>query len=251
MEIRLNRFIAQSGYCSRRKADSLIKEGKVKVNGLVVSDLGVKINPAKDVVEIDGQIIRRQTKPVYIKLYKPRGYLTALGKDRFGKKTLTDLFQEIGLKEKVFPVGRLDYDSEGLLILTNDGDFANILVHPKYEVKKVYHLKLSGSVDTERLERFKRGTYLEDGFFKPDMVKVLTKGKDFTWVSVVIHSGKKRILRRFFGAFGHTVLRLIRVKVGNIELDNLKPGQFNYIPQPEIRRLIKMVLKDEERNYLK
>ena len=133
---RLNKFIASTGYCSRRKADEIIKKGKVKVNGKVIKELGLKINPDKDKVEIEGKLLKKPEEKLYYKLYKPVGYLTALGKDKFGRKTLTDLFKEIGFKKKVFPVGRLDYNSEGLLILTNDGDFAQKLMHPKIKFLK-------------------------------------------------------------------------------------------------------------------
>lgn len=245
MEIRLNRFIAQSGCCSRRKADQLIKEGKVKVDGRVVTDPWLKVDPDRDTVEVEGRPVKPAGRKVYIKLYKPRGYLTALGRDRFGRKTLTDLFEEIGLKESVFPAGRLDYDSEGLLILTNDGSFANMLIHPRHQVEKVYHLKVSGHPDIKKLQQ---GTHLEDGFFRPDRVRILSKGKGFAWVEVAIHSGKKRILRRFFKALGHTVLRLIRVKIGNIHTGSLKPGQYSYIPASQIDKLINTVKEDEERN---
>lgn len=239
MNIRLNKFISESGYCSRRKADELIKAGKVKVNSNVVTELGYKVDTEVDKVYIDGTLINPKKDKVYIKLYKPRGYLTALGRDRFGKKTLSDLFREIGLRDRVFPVGRLDFDSEGLLILTNDGYFANLLTHPKYNVSKVYKVMLEGVIDKDKLEDMKRGLVLEDGFFKPDEIKIVSLGRNKTWVEVAIHSGKKRILRRFFKSFGHKVLRLIRVKIDGISIDDLKPGEFDYIPKSYIERLIK------------
>lgn len=239
MNIRLNKFISESGYCSRRKADELIKAGKVKVNSNVITELGYKVDTEVDKVYIDGTLINPKKDKVYIKLYKPRGYLTALGRDKFGKKTLSDLFQEIGLRDRVFPAGRLDFDSEGLLILTNDGYFANLLTHPKYNVSKVYKVMLEGVIDKDKLEDMKRGTVLEDGFFKPDEIKIVSLGRNKTWVEVTIHSGKKRILRRFFKSFGHKVLRLIRVKIDGISIDDLKPGEFDYIPKSYIERLIK------------
>ena len=160
MQVRLNKYIAQSGICSRRKADELIKEGKVKVNGEIVKDLGAKINPEKDIVEINGNIIKPIEKKIYIKIYKPVGYLSAVGKDKFGRKTLTDLLKELNIKESLFPVGRLDYNSEGLLILTNDGEFANKIAHPKHEVKKVYHVEVVPKVDEETLNQMKKGAVL-------------------------------------------------------------------------------------------
>ncbi len=207
--IRLNRFISQSGMCSRRKADILIKEGRVKVNGKVVTQPGIKIDPERDTVEIDGKLIKPQEKKVYIKVYKPRGYLTQLGKDKFGRKTLSDLMEEAGIKEKVFPAGRLDFDSEGLLILTNDGDFANIIMHPRKKIPKKYIVEVKGRVSSETFNKMKKGKKLNDTFLKPDDIKILKKKKNSTILEITIHTGQKRIIRRFMKSFGYSVLSLI------------------------------------------
>ncbi|MGB9766585.1 MAG: pseudouridine synthase [Sulfurihydrogenibium sp.] len=244
--VRLNKFIAQSGYCSRRKADQLILEGKVKVNGQTVKDLGIKIDPEKDTVEVDGQTIKPKENKIYLLIYKPVGYLSALGKDKFGRKTLTDLLQELKIPYKLFPVGRLDYNSEGLLILTNDGDFANKVAHPRNEIKKVYKVQVVGNVTDETLDKMRKGTQLEDGFFKPDDIKILKRNSDSTWLMVEIHSGKKRIIRRFMDSFSHRVKRLIRVKIDSIELGNLKPFQYRYLTSKEVRRIL-----NEERDSAK
>ena len=228
-KVRLNRFIASSGYCSRRKADELILKGRVKVNGEFIKNLGLKINPNIDKVEIDGKLIKPVERKVYIKLYKPRRVLTQLGKDKFGRETLSDLFSKIGIKEKVFPVGRLDYESEGLLILTNDGDFANKIMHPKNKISKRYIVKVKGIVNSKTLDKMKRGTQLEDIFLKPDKIAIVKKDKSFTTLDITIHSGQKRIIRRFMKAFGFEVIKLKRIKIGNIELGNLKPSQWEYI----------------------
>ena len=166
---------------------------------------------------------------MYIKLYKPRGYLTELGKDKFGRKTLTDLFKETGIKEKVFPVGRLDYESEGLLILTNDGEAANLIMHPKNKVAKTYIVEVKGRVNLDKFNRMRKGILLEDGFLKPDDIKIVKKRRSSTIIEITIHSGQKRVIRRFMKSFGHPVLRLIRVKVGKVSLENLKPGEWEYI----------------------
>ncbi len=229
MEVRLNKFISSTGYCSRRKADELIERGKVKVNGKVVKELGLKINPEKDTVEVEGKILKQKDKKTYIKLYKPRGYLTQLGKDKFGRKTLTDLFKEVGIKEKVFPVGRLDYESEGLLLLTNDGDTANLIMHPKNKVKKTYVVEVKGRVNLEKFNKMKKGIRLEDGFLKPDDIKILKKKKNSTLLEITIHSGQKRVIRRFMKAFGHPVTRLIRTDIGRVKLGDLKPGQWEKV----------------------
>jgi len=237
MQVRLNKYIAQSGICSRRKADELIKEGKVKVNGEIVKDLGVKINPEKDLVEVEGNIIKPVEKKIYIKIYKPVGYLSAVGKDKFGRKTLTDLLKELDIKESLFPVGRLDYNSEGLLILTNDGEFANKIAHPKHEIRKIYHIEVVPKVNEERLNQMKKGAVLEDGFFKPDKVEILKHTKDSTWLLFEIHSGKKRILRRYVSKFNHKVRRLVRVKIDSISIENLKPRQFKHLTDKEVRSI--------------
>lgn len=233
--IRINKYIASSGCCSRRKAEELIKEGKVFVNGKKITDLSFKINPEKDIVKIDDKIIKPVEKDIFIKIYKPRKYLTQLGKDKFGRKTLSDLLQEIGIKEKVFPVGRLDYDSEGLLILTNNGEVAYKLSHPKFEKEKVYDVLVDGII--KDLEKLQKGIMLEDGFFKPDDIKILRYEDGKTWLRIKIHSGKKRIIRRFMDAFGHKVLRLIRIKMDNIELGNLKPKEYRFLTEEEIKKL--------------
>ena len=236
--VRLNKFIAQSGYCSRRKADQLILEGKVKVNGKTTKDLGTKIDPKKDIVEIDGQKIKPKENKIYLLIYKPVGYLSQLGKDKFGRKTLTDLLQELKIPYKLFPVGRLDYNSEGLLILTNDGDFANKIAHPKNQIKKIYQVQVFGNISDEILEKMKNGTILEDGFFKPDDIKIIKRNTNTTWLTIEIHSGKKRIIRRFMDSFGHKVKRLIRVKIDNIELGNLKPFQYRYLTSKEVKKFV-------------
>lgn len=233
--VRLNRFIAQSGICSRRKADILIQEGKVKVNGIIVKELGIQINPEKDIVEVEGKIIKPDEKKIYIKIYKPVGYLSELGKDKFRRKTLTDLLNEIGIKEKLFPIGRLDYNSEGLLLLTNDGDFANKIAHPKNEIKKVYNVEVYPIIDNETFNKMLDGIELEDGFFKPDKLEIIKNTAKTTWLRFEIHSGKKRILRRYISKFGHKVKRLIRIKIDGINLENLKPYQFKYLTKEEVK----------------
>ncbi|NPA17016.1 pseudouridine synthase [Persephonella sp.] len=239
--VRLNKFIASSGCCSRRKADELILAGRVSVNGKPAIHPGQQVDPQKDVVELDGKRIKPVEKKIYIKLYKPRGYLTALGKDRFGRKTLTDLFKEKGIDFPVFPAGRLDYDSEGLLILTNDGEFANTLMHPSKKIPKTYVVQVKGRVNLEKFNSMRKGRKLEDTFLKPDDIKILKKGKNDTWLEITIHSGQKRVVRRFMSSFGHPVKRLIRTKVGRIELGNLKPGMWEKISDNERKRTINLV----------
>ena len=238
MEVRLNKFLSQAGITSRRKADELIKQGRVKVNQEVVKDLGFKIDPSKDKVFVDEKPVKISDRKLYIKLYKPRGYLTQLGKDKFGRKTLKDLFEEIGLKDRVYPVGRLDYESEGLLILTNDGETANQIAHPRFKVPKTYIVEVKGKVNLPTFNKMKKGTFLEDGFLKPDEIKILKKKRNSTVLEITIHSGKKRIIRRFMKSFGHPVQRLIRTRIGNIKLGNLKEKQWESIPETDIQKLL-------------
>ncbi len=240
MKVRLNRFIAQSGYCSRRKADELIKEGKVKVNGQKVLQLGLKIDPEKDRVEVEGTAIKPENKKIYIKIYKPVGYLTQLGRDRFGRKTLTDLFKETGIKERLFPAGRLDYNSEGLLVLTNDGDFANLLMHPRKKIPKKYIVEVEGRVNAETFNRMRKGKKLKDTYLKPDEIKLLKKKRNSTVIEITIHSGQKRVVRRFMASFGHPVKKLLRISVGSITIDNMKPKEWREISEKEIKKTVKM-----------
>ena len=240
MKVRLNKFIAQSGYCSRRKADELIKEGKVKVNGQKVSQLGLKIDPEKDLVEVEGSAIKSENKKIYIKIYKPVGYLTQLGRDRFRRKTLTDLFKETGIKERLFPAGRLDYNSEGLLVLTNDGDFANLLMHPRKKIPKKYIVEVEGRVNSKTFIKMKKGKRLKDTYLKPDEINIIKKKKNSTVLEITIHSGQKRVIRRFMDAFQHPVKKLIRIEVGKITAENMKPKEWKKISQSEIEKTVKM-----------
>ncbi len=238
MKVRLNKFIASSGLCSRRKADQLIQEGKVKVNGKTVRELGTLVDPDKDKVEVEGKEIKPAEEKEYYIIYKPTGYLTALGKDRFGRKTLTDLFKEIGFKKSVFPVGRLDYDSEGLLILTNDGELAYRITHPKHKVPKTYLVEIEGRVNAKDFNKMEKGTKLENGeFIKPDRISIKKKKNKSTVIEITIHSGQKRVLRRFFKKFGYPVKRLTRISVGNIKIDSLKPKQIRKISKKDIQKL--------------
>ncbi|NPA51585.1 MAG: rRNA pseudouridine synthase [Aquificae bacterium] len=238
MKERLNKYIAKSGICSRRKADDLIKQGKVKVNDKIVKEVGIQINPNKDKVYVEGKLIKPIQEKTFIKLYKPRGYLTQIGKDKFGRKTLSDLLQELNIKERVFPVGRLDYDSEGLLILTNDGYIANRLAHPRFKVPKTYIVEVQKRVNLDTFRKMKKGIKLDDGFIKPDELKIVRKKNKSTILEITLHSGKKRVIRRFMEAFGHPVLRLIRTKIGNIKLGDMKEKEWKKIPEKELYKLL-------------
>jgi len=236
--VRLNRFLSMCGVASRRKADELIRAGRVRVNDAVVRDLGVKIDPDVDRVEVDGREVRLPRRR-YIALNKPRGYLTQLGESATGRRTLEELLKDI--PERVFPAGRLDYDTEGLLILTNDGELANRILHPRYKLPKTYLALVKGRVSRNTLRGMGQGAELEDGFTKPDSVRIVRYEGNSTLLEVVFHEGRKHIVKRFLAHFGHPVIRLRRVAVGPISLGKLPPGKWRDLTEGELRKLFSAV----------
>ena len=194
MRVRLNKFLADAGVCARRKADKLIEEGRVKVNGKPAT-VGMTVDPQRDIVEVDGKIVKPQRKR-YLIFNKPCCVLTQLGKDPRGRKTLDEFLKRI--PERVFPVGRLDYNTTGLLILTNDGELAQRILHPRYKLPKVYEALVEGRVHPITLKEMKKGTQLEDGFAKPDRVRIIRYEGDDTRLEIVFHEGRKHIVRGFW-----------------------------------------------------
>jgi len=230
MEERVQKIIANAGICSRRSAEDLIKFGKVTVNGKRIT-IGDKANLSDDIV-VDGKKLTRGRR-LYYAFHKPRGYITSL-KDPSGKKTI---FSLIKIKERVIPVGRLDFNTEGLILLTNDGNFANKVMHPRYEVKKVYHVTLDKPFNEDLVKKFKRGINLEDGMTRPSIVKVLTPDKRI--VAIRLHEGKNRIVRRMFNYLGYNVKRLVSVKVGPVVLSDLPVGKTRPLTTTEVVSLLK------------
>ncbi len=221
------------GITSRRKAEKLILEGKVKVNGKTVKELSFKVDLKKDRVEVNGKLIRPQRK-VYIILNKPPLYLTSL-KDEGDKRSIIHLLR--GVKERVFPVGRLDYNSEGLLLLTNDGELAHRVLHPSYKLPKTYLVLVEGKITKAKLERIRRGALLEDGFAHPEEVLIRKTYNSKTLLEITFTEGRKHLVKRYLGHFGHKVLRLKRIRIGPISLGNLKRGQLRYLTREEVRLL--------------
>lgn len=231
---RLQKVIAHAGIASRRKAEELIAEGRVKVNGKIVKEQGVKVSPS-DKVEVDGIPVERE-QPVYFLLYKPRGVLSAVSDDK-GRQVVTDYFSEV--EQRVYPVGRLDYDTSGLLILTNDGEFANLLMHPRNEVEKVYVAKVKGIPTKESLRTLQRGVKLEDGKTAPARAKVISadKKKQTAIIELIIHEGRNRQVRRMMEAIGHSVLKLKRERYGFLTLKGLSAGEGRELSAHEVKQL--------------
>ena len=232
-EERLQKFIASCGIASRRKAEEMILNGKVKVNNVIINTLGVKIDATRDIVTINNRTVTKEDNFIYIKLYKPIGYVTTV-KDQFGRKTVLDL---INIKERIYPVGRLDYNTSGLLLLTNDGDLANKLMHPKYHIYKTYVADTEGVIIQESINKLKKGVIIENYKTSPANVKILKTESFSSKVEISIYEGKNRQVRKMFESAGHKVKHLKRISFGQINLDNLKPGQWTFLNNKEINFL--------------
>jgi 23S rRNA pseudouridine2605 synthase len=235
---RLQKVIAQAGVTSRRKAEELITEGRVTVNGEVVTELGTKVMPRKDKVEVDGVPLDKE-EPVYYMLCKPTGVISSVSDDK-GRKVVTDFLSN---EHRLFPVGRLDYDTSGLILLTNDGEFANQLMHPKYKIGKMYLAKVKGIPTKEKLKILEKGIMLEDGKTAPARVKLVTGNtKQVTSIiEITIYEGKNHQVRRMFDAIGHPVLKLKREMYGFLTLKGLNPGDARDLRPHEIKQLRDMV----------
>jgi len=234
MPIRLNKFIARAGEASRREADRLIVSGKVRVNGVMVTDLGRTVDEFKDRVEVNGQEIALQKDLVYLVLHKPVGYLVTR-EDPHGRPTIYNLLPKV--RTGLFPVGRLDFDSEGLLLLTNDGELAFRLTHPRFQVRKTYLVKVEGEVDGNKVARLEKGVRLEDGKTAPARIRVLTAGSGSSLLRVEIHEGRKREVRRMFEAVGHRVTMLKRIAFAGLELSPLPSGRWRFLSAKETKAL--------------
>ncbi len=231
--IRIQKFIAEAGIASRRKAEELILEGRVIVNGKPAT-IGMKIDPHRDHVRIDGRLIKKTEKKVYIIFNKPRRVITSLT-DPQGRDTVMNYLN--GVKERVYPVGRLDYDSEGLLLLTNDGELAYSILHPSRQIPKTYLVKVHGIISDNDIKRLEGGVMLNDGITAPAKVRILKETENNTWLEITIYEGRKRQLRRMLEKIGHPVMRLRRIAIDGIKLSNLKPGQWRYLTHDELKRL--------------
>ncbi|MER1985477.1 MAG: pseudouridine synthase [Solibacillus sp.] len=232
---RLQKVIAYAGVASRRKAEQLIVEGKVRVNGKIVKELGTKV-AASDDIEVEGVKLEKEDK-VYFLLYKPRGYISAVTDDK-GRKTVTDIFKK-QVHQRIFPVGRLDYDTSGLLLLTNDGEFTNLMTHPKFKIDKTYIARVKGVPTIDGLKKLQRGIKLEDGKTAPAAVSMTSfdeqAGKAIC--EITIHEGRNRQVRRMFEAIGTPVVKLKRERFAFLDLGNLGTGEYRELTKHEVKLL--------------
>ncbi len=238
INVRLQKVLAEYGIASRRKCEKIIQEGRVKVNEKVVTELGTKVNPYKDFIEVDGKVLKRQEDKIYILLNKPIGYVTTV-KDQFKRPTVMDLLK--GIKVRVVPVGRLDMYTSGALILSNDGEFINKITHPSHEVDKTYNVTIKGKITQEEIEKLKEGVNIGDYITKPAKVKILKidENKNISRIQITIHEGKNRQIRRMCKAINKSVIGLHRSSIGNINVKNLKLGEYRLLNSKEIEELVK------------
>ncbi len=232
---RLQKVMAAAGIASRRKCEEMILNGLVEVNGEIVKTLGVKVDPAVDRIVVGNKPIRSEKK-LYLMMNKSKGVITS-AKDPQGRKVVSDFLP--GIKERVYPVGRLDYDTEGLLLLTNDGEFANLLTHPSHHVPKTYRATVKGVPHGTQLEKLQAGIKLEDGMTAPAEVEYhdVDTDKNEATITITIHEGRNRQVRRMFEAIGHKVIRLKRIRFGELGLESLGRGKYRHLTPQEVKEL--------------
>lgn len=244
-QVRLQKVIAEAGLASRRKAEEMIAAGRVTVNGQVVREMGIKIDPQHDHVKVDGRHLKPAEPTVFLMLNKPKGVLSTLS-DPVGRPTVKDLLPGVGLR--VFPVGRLDWDSEGLMLLTNDGEIAQALLHPRYHVPKTYEIKVKGMLGPEEIATLERGVQLDDGRAAPAFVKKLGKAVENSWLEITIHEGRKHQVKRMLEAVGHPVIKLTRVRFGPLRLGELSVGEYRFLTDREANAVREAVRQRQDRS---
>ncbi|SPJ13656.1 Uncharacterized RNA pseudouridine synthase aq_1464 [Syntrophobacter sp. SbD2] len=231
--MRLQKFLAQAGIASRRAAEELIRQGRVEVNG-GKAQLGLSVDPLKDLVSLDGKPVTLRTNRIVLAFYKPSGCVTTAS-DPQGRRTVLDFFPDF--EERIFPVGRLDYDAEGLLLLTNDGELANRLLHPRYGISKVYDVKIKGHPDKKAIEQLRSGVRIEEGVTAPAEVEIIRELPNAAWLRITLHQGWNRQIKRMGLAVGHPVLKIRRIAYGPVRLGTLSPGRRRLLRLDEIRKI--------------
>ena len=237
--IRLQKVLAQAGVASRRAAEIMIDEGRIEVNGKIVTEQGRRVDPERDVIRVDGSRIPPPRRHIYVVMNKPLGVVCTMD-DPEGRPIVADYLGRHG-RERLFHVGRLDTDTEGMLLLTNDGDFAQRMMHPSHELPKTYVAEVEGFVENSTLKRLTKGIRLEDGPAKPDKVKLGTRTEQRTMVTVVLHEGRNRIVRRMFDAVGHPVRALVRTQIGPMRMGQLRSGEVRDLTREELGALLDAV----------
>jgi pseudouridine synthase len=235
---RLHKFMASCGVASRRKCEGIIAEGRVKVNGETIKEAGRIINPDKDRVVVDGKQLRPADRKVYIMLNKPVGYVST-ARDQFGRPTVLDLVK--GVRQRIYPVGRLDYDSEGLILLTNDGDFTYGVTHPHHRVDKTYIVSVLGRPTPKEVDKLRKGVTIDGYRTSPAKISIIGLKENSSVFRVVIHEGRNRQVRKMFEAIGYTVVLLKRTAIGKLELGNLSPGEWRFLEDGEVEALLKEI----------
>lgn len=230
---RLQKVMARAGVASRRRCEEYIKQGKVQVNGQIVRELGVKVDPQRDQIVVEGRLLKVEAKCTFL-FYKPLRVITSMS-DPHRRKVVADYFRNV--EERVYPVGRLDYDTEGLLLMTNDGELANRLMHPRYEIEKQYLVTLKGVITSQALRQLQEGVRLEDGWTAPAKVRLVGKGDQISRICLSIHEGRNRQIRRMCKKVGFPVIALKRERIGFLTLQGLQPGQYRKLTEAELVRL--------------
>lgn len=232
--MRLAKFLAHAGIASRRQCEELLREGQVKVNGSIVTEMGFQVDPAIDLIEFAGEIVKNEQSAVYLLLNKPPGYICSAN-DPQGRPTVLELVKNID--QRIYPVGRLDFDTSGLIILSNDGDFANLMIHPRYKIEKCYEAWVQGNVKDKELLHIRKGMVLEDGPTAPAESTILRREANQSLIEVRIHEGRKRQVKRMCAAIGHPVISLQRTKIAFLSINGLREGQYRHLSLTEVAAL--------------
>ena len=234
---RLQKILSRAGIASRRAAEQMILDGRIAVDGKIITELGAKFDITVNKISVDGKIISYSEDKIYILLNKPQNVLSSAKDDR-GRKTVVDLI--IDVNERIYPVGRLDYDTEGLILLTNDGELMNALLHPKFQIDKTYFAKVTGNVTDDKLKLLQNGIQLDDGMTAPAIVRVIGKSNTEAKIEITIHEGRNRQVRRMFAAINCEVKRLKRIRFANLTIKDLKIGQYRRLNETELENLYQM-----------